>query len=153
MRYPAILLALLTLASTAKAQYQGKPDRCLVVSADGNRFDFRDAADYKTSKRKFKESDLTKIAKSGVIVIRLETNASDGLVQVRLAKCVQTAANPVIVVPGPPCCYQCGPRFRLIAAYIKEQPKIFLDGEAVREILPIARQHAAVAGIIHGEPT
>lgn len=113
MRYAAILAAFLALAGTASAQGHRQPsvrtEGCLVVSADGAKSNYRDSWGYGTQKRTFKDSDLWKIAKQGVHVMRLEKEAPDMEVKVSIAKCQRAILNDLqsraTVVPFcTPCC-------------------------------------------------
>ncbi len=99
----------LLLASAVCAQqqpgvygYSGRPDRCLVVSPLGDKFLFRDSWFFETNRRAFKDSELTKIQRSGIDVIRLLKDATDADVKAVIAKCQQTVLDPVPAIPFPP---------------------------------------------------
>ena len=91
--------------------FSGRPDQCLVVSPDGNKFKFRDSWAYEARKKTYKTADLEKIERFGIHVIRLPKDATDADVKVLIAKCQQTILDPVpaILFPSPE-----QPRFILI---------------------------------------
>ncbi len=103
------MLFVVLLAPAVKAQQNASaPHRCLIVSAiDGGKFQYRDACAYITKKHTFKNSELAKIAKQGVEVIRLGKDATDTEVHALTEPC---RTPPVVVTPLTPCCCQCGPR-------------------------------------------
>jgi hypothetical protein len=113
MKYSAIafgLLLVLTARTSAQQRpsagelsgFSGRPDRCLVVSRLGGKFLFRDSWFFQTNKRAFKDSDLTKIQRSGIDVIRLPKNATDADVKTVIIKCQQTLLDPVPAFMLPP---------------------------------------------------
>lgn len=120
IKYATILAAILAVAGTARAQgqwqsYSGRPDLCLVVSANGNQFKYRDSWGYETTKRSFKNSDLAKIAKGGVEVIRLPKDATDADVAEQIARCQRTIFDRQ---PGAPVETKPQPHFIPIASYL-----------------------------------
>ncbi|HXX20143.1 MAG TPA: hypothetical protein VEJ46_12135 [Candidatus Acidoferrum sp.] len=76
--------------------------RGLVVSPTGKRFLYRGSWGYDPTRKKFKESDLKKIEKRGVQVIRLAKGATDDDVQVAIVKHAQAQKTPgQVVTDGP----------------------------------------------------
>ena len=67
--------------------YSFMPQQCLVVSAEGKKFRYRDAWVYGPTRAKYKESELQKIAGHGVNVFRLNKDASDDEVSGVIKKC------------------------------------------------------------------
>ena len=101
-----VLMAVATQAQQSQTPTNGKwngysyrPDRCLVVSANNNRFAFRDSWAYETKAKTFKSSELAKFEQCGIHVIRLPQDATDSDVKVAITKCQQAHLDPISAAP------------------------------------------------------